>query len=138
MASPSGTHSANYDVYLSFRGKDTRDNFTSHLYAALCRRKIKVFIDDELNGGDEISASLLNAIEGSKISVIVFSKGYASSIWLLQELVKILECKKYGQIVTPVFYHVDPSNVRKQTGTFGEGFAKPEELFKESPYMVQK
>ncbi|ESR55117.1 hypothetical protein CICLE_v100234882mg, partial [Citrus x clementina] len=64
-------------------GEDTRDNFTSHLYSALSRQNIQTFIE-----------SLVNAIEASDISVIVFSEGYASSRWCLDELVKILECKK--------------------------------------------
>ncbi|KAH9726195.1 Disease resistance-like protein DSC1 [Citrus sinensis] len=61
---------------------------------------------------DKISKlSLVNAIEASAISVIVFSEGYASSRWCLDELVKILDCKKeYAQIVIPVFYRVDPSD----------------------------
>ncbi|CAK7328825.1 unnamed protein product [Dovyalis caffra] len=42
----------------------------------------------------------------------------------VDELVKILECKmKYGQIVLPIFYHVDPSDVDEQTGSFGNAFA---------------
>ncbi|KAK9221149.1 hypothetical protein WN944_009574 [Citrus x changshan-huyou] len=119
-----------YDVFLSFRGEDTRDNFTSHLYAALCRKKIETFIDNQLIRGEDISPSLLDAIERSKISVVIFSKGYASSGWCLEELVKILECKdKYGQIVIPVFYHVEPSNVRNQTGIFGDAFSMIEERF---------
>ena len=112
-----------YDVFLSFRGKDIRHNFISHLNAALCRKKIVTFIDDKLNRGNEISPSLSSAIEGSKISIVIFSEGYASSRWCLNELVKILESKnKYGQIVVPVFYLVDPSDVRNQTGTFGIHF----------------
>ncbi|TYG96265.1 hypothetical protein ES288_A11G335600v1 [Gossypium darwinii] len=55
-----------YDVFLSFRGKDTRDSFVSHLYKDLCRRNIETFIDDEeLRKGDEISGALLTAIQGS-------------------------------------------------------------------------
>ena len=112
-----------YDVFVSFRGEDTRDNFTSHLYSALCRQNIQTFIDDQLNRGDEISESLVNAIEVSHISVIIFSESYASSRWCLDELVKILECKKeYAQIVIPVFYRVDPSDVRNQTGPLGFHF----------------
>lgn len=127
-----------HHVFLSFRGEDTRYSFTSHLHEALSRKMIATFIDNELERGDEISPSLLNAIEGSKILVVVFSKGYASSRWCLGELVKILECKKmYGQIVIPVFYHVDPSDVRNRTGSFGNGFAVVEERFKEQPEMVQ-
>ncbi|KAJ7961928.1 putative Disease resistance protein (TIR-NBS-LRR class) [Quillaja saponaria] len=109
-----------HDVFLSFRGEDTRNNFNSHLYEALCSKQIDTFIDDEkLDRGGEISPSLRKAIEQSKLSVIIFSKTYASSKWCLDELVKILESKqKNEQIVIPVFYHVDPSNVRKQCGSY--------------------
>ncbi|ESR56130.1 hypothetical protein CICLE_v10024176mg, partial [Citrus x clementina] len=120
--------------------EDTRVIFISHLYAALCRKKIKTFTDNEdLNRGDEISPALLNAIEGSKISVIIFSKGYASSKWCLNELVKILDCKKANdQIVIPVFYNVSPFSVRHQTGIFGDAFVKFGQQFREKPEMVQK
>ncbi|XP_044475742.1 disease resistance protein RPV1-like [Mangifera indica] len=84
-----------YDVFLSFRGEDTRYGFTSHLNAALCRRKIETFIDYELKRGDEISPSLLKAIE-------------------------------------------DPSDVRKQTGTFGDAFAMHEVRFRDRPEMLQR
>ena len=119
-----------HDVFVSFRGEDTRDNFTSHLHADLCRKKIETFVDYQLKRGGEISTSLLDAIKGSKISIIVFSERYASSRWCLDELVKILDCKKkYGQIVIPVFYQVDPSNVRHQKGTFGTEFLKLEKNY---------
>ena len=129
-----------YDVFLSFRGEDTRDNFTSHLYAALCRKKIETFIDEEeLEIGDEISPALLMAINASKIAVIIFSKHYASSKWCLNELVEILQSQKTnGQMVIPVFYHVNPSYVRNQTGSFGEAFAEHESRFREMPEKVQK
>ncbi|KAJ7961933.1 putative disease resistance protein (TIR-NBS-LRR class) [Quillaja saponaria] len=119
-ALPSTTCPEKHDVFLSFRGEDTRNNFTSQLYEALCSKQIETFIDDEeLDRGGEISPSLLKAIEQSNLSVIIFSKNYASSKWCLDELVKILESKeKNGQIVIPVFYHVDPSNVRKQCGSY--------------------
>ncbi|KAK3039956.1 hypothetical protein RJ639_027791 [Escallonia herrerae] len=32
-----------------------------------------------------------------------------------------------GQTILPVFYHVEPSNVRRQEGLFGEGFPKQED-----------
>jgi len=132
MASSSAVaHKWKYDVFLSFRGKDTRNNFTSHLYDALCRKKIKTFIDDGLERGEEITPALLKTIEESRISVVIFSKNYASSPWCVDELVKILECKEtYGQIVLPVFYHVDPSDVDEQTGSFGNAFAELEKNFK--------
>ena len=117
-----------YDVFLSFRGEDTRYNFTSHLYKALCDKGFNTFIDDDnLQKGEEISIELLKAIELSMISIVIFSENFASSTWCLNELVKILECKNFGQIVLPVFYKVNPSEVRKQEGKFGIALTKHEE-----------
>uniref|UniRef100_A0A3Q7I9U8 TIR domain-containing protein n=1 Tax=Solanum lycopersicum TaxID=4081 RepID=A0A3Q7I9U8_SOLLC len=111
---------------MCFRGEDTRKNFTSHLYFRLCQVGVNTYIDDEeLRKGDVISNELDKAIEQSRISIVVFSKNYASSSWCLDELVKILECRaKLNQVVLPIFYDVDPSQVRKQSGSFGEAFAK--------------
>ena len=84
----------------------------------------ETFIDDQLNRRDEISESLVNAIKASAISVIIFSKHYASSRWCLDELAEIIECKKeHAQIVLPVFYRVDPLDVRNQKGSFGDSFS---------------
>ncbi|KAK9200671.1 hypothetical protein WN944_015869 [Citrus x changshan-huyou] len=99
MASSSSTSSLdaqnNYEVFLSFRGEDTRNGFTSHLAAALHRKQIQFFIDDEeLKKGDEISPALSN-----------------------------------------VFYQVDPSDVRKQSGSLEETFLEHEKNF---PDKVQK
>ncbi|XP_044474598.1 disease resistance-like protein DSC1 [Mangifera indica] len=126
MASSSrAVGSRKHDVFLSFCGEDTRITFASTLHGVLKRENIDVFIDDELNRGEEISLSLVSAIEESMISVIIFSKGYASSRWCLEELVKIMERKKTKkQVIIPVFYQIDPSEVRNQTGTFGDGFAR--------------
>ncbi|XP_019157499.1 PREDICTED: TMV resistance protein N-like isoform X1 [Ipomoea nil] len=120
-----------YDVFLNFRGEDTRRGFTDHLYAALDRFSVYTFKDDEeLRKGDYFPIQLLEAIEGSKISIVIISKTYASSSWCLEELVKILECKEMlNQVVLPIFYHVDPSQVRKQTGGFGDAFTQHGERF---------
>nr|XP_028958099.1 TMV resistance protein N-like isoform X1 [Malus domestica] len=108
-----------YDVFISFRGEDTRRTFTSHLHAALLAKKITTYIDDKLKRGDEIKPALRKAIEESELSVIIFSKDYASSTWCLDELVHILECKeKHGQLVIPIFYDTLPSDVRKQRGSY--------------------
>ncbi|CAL9019467.1 unnamed protein product [Prunus brigantina] len=127
-------------VFLSFRGEDTRHNFTDHLYSALCQRGINTFRDDDdLRRGEEISRALLTAIEESKISVIVFSKNYASSRWCLDELVKILDCKESNQQrVIPVFYKVNPSDVRNQSGSFGDALANMECKYKENKPKVNK
>ena len=105
-----------YDVFLSFCGVDTRKNFTDHLYTALKQKGIFTFRDDEkLERGTYISQELLKAIEESKYAIIILSTNYASSRWCLIELAKIVECmKKTYLTVLPVFYHVDPSDVRNQ------------------------
>ncbi|KAG4403111.1 hypothetical protein AAZX31_01G032000 [Glycine max] len=119
-----------HDVFLNFRGEDTRDNFISHIYAELQRNKIETYIDYRLARGEEISPALHKAIEESMIYVVVFSQNYASSTWCLDELTKILNCKKrYGRVVIPVFYKVDPSIVRHQRETYAEEFVKYKHRF---------
>ena len=81
---------------LKFRGEDTCYGFTDHLYQALYDKGYSTFIDDNLQRGEEISVELLKAIELSMISIIIFSKNYAYSTWCLDELVRILECRKNG------------------------------------------
>nr|XP_023877355.1 TMV resistance protein N-like [Quercus suber] len=117
-----------FDVFLTFRGEDTRRGFVSHLFEALGRQGIQTFIDDNLHRGENISEELLKVIENSSISIIVFSKNYASSSWCLDELAKIIECTKK---VLPVFYQVDPSEVRKQKGDFGKALTKLEKKIKD-------
>ncbi|KAJ6854490.1 TMV resistance protein N [Populus alba x Populus x berolinensis] len=139
-SSSSSRHRWNYDVFLSFRGEDTRKNFTDHLYTALIQAGIHTFRDDnELPRGEKISPQLVKAIEGSRISIVVFSKHYASSRWCLDELVKILECRqKIEQVVLPIFYDTEPSDVRKQTGSYAKAFDEHEERFKEEMEKVNK
>ncbi|XP_062158555.1 TMV resistance protein N-like isoform X2 [Alnus glutinosa] len=132
-SSSSSTGRWRYEVFLSFRGEDTRHNFTAHLHKALDQKGINTFIDDEkLRIGEEISPALLSAIEGSRISIVVFSETYASSKWCLDELLKIVECKETKeQIVVPVFYKVDPSDVRHQKKSYEKALSRLEERFKD-------
>ncbi|XP_062025355.1 TMV resistance protein N-like [Rosa rugosa] len=128
-----------YDVFLSFRGEDTRKAFTDHLYTALDHQGIITFRDDpELHKGEAITPALSAAIEESRFALIVLSQNYASSTWCLDELVRILECMKARETVLPMFYDVDPSDVRKHTGSFGEAFAIHEERFKDDKEKVQR
>ncbi|KAJ6978676.1 disease resistance protein RPV1-like [Populus alba x Populus x berolinensis] len=127
-----------YQVFLSFRGEDTRKNFTDHLYKALVDAGIHTFRDDdEIQRGENICFELQKAIQQSKISIIVFSKDYASSRWCLDELVMIMERKRNDDcIVLPVFYDVDPSEVRNQTGSFAAAFVEHEKHYKEKMERV--
>ena len=113
-----------WHVFLSFRGEDTRYPFIDKLYTSLHNKGIRAFRDDDgLGRGDDIAPTLLDAIEESAASIVVISQKYASSRWCLEELSKICECKR---LVLPVFYQVDPSDVRKQGGPFEKHFREHE------------
>jgi hypothetical protein len=139
-SSSSAMMTLKYDVFVSFRGEDTRNNFADHLFAAFQRKGIFAFRDDtKLQKGESIAPELLRAIEGSQIFIVVFSKNYASSTWCLRELEYILHCSQVsGRRVLPVFYDVDPSEVRHQKGSYAEALAKHEETFQHDLEIVQR
>ncbi|KAK9074104.1 hypothetical protein SSX86_006701 [Deinandra increscens subsp. villosa] len=127
--SSSSTHDHNhhiYDVFLSFRGADTRNGFTDHLYNALLDAGFITFLDEEkIETGEPLKPELESAIRSSRASIIVLSKNYASSTWCLEELVLILDQNRnFNQIIIPIFYDVEPTDVRKQQSSFGEAMAK--------------
>ena len=134
LSSSSTTSRFEYEVFLSFRGSDTRKNFIDHLYAALKQKGILTFRDDEkLERGTFIAPELLRAIEESRFAVVVISQNYASSSWCLVELAKIVECMKNERlIVLPIFHYIDPSDVRNLKKNFGEAFVKHEERYKDN------
>ncbi|XP_057991688.1 disease resistance protein RPV1-like [Hevea brasiliensis] len=127
MASTSSTppnQCKKWDFFISFRGDDTRYGIISHLSKSLKDKQIKTFTNEELHKGEEISPELSKIIRESSVSIVIFSENYADSPWCLDELVEILKCKEEsGQIVLPVFYKVDPTDVQKFTGNFEKAFA---------------
>ncbi|XP_052876936.1 TMV resistance protein N-like [Gossypium arboreum] len=129
-----------YDVFLSFSGEDTRNNFTDHLYDALKRSGIVTFRDDpRLEVGEELAPELFKAIQQSWCSVIIFSKTYAFSGWCLEELAEIIKQKNNkDHKVFPIFYDVDPSNLRKQKEKVEKAFAKHEERYKEDKDKIRR
>ena len=124
-----GSYDILYDVFLSFRGEDTRKSFADHLYTALNGKRIHTFRDEEeIRMGEALAPAISKAIKGSRVFVVIFSKNFADSGWCLNELDEIMECRrKTGRIVYPIFYHVDPSHVRKQEGDYGTPFSLYEE-----------
>ncbi|XP_030513701.1 disease resistance protein RUN1-like [Rhodamnia argentea] len=120
-----------YHVFLSFRGPDVRDNILSHLYKALDRRGIYTYIDsEELRKGERISDALTKAIEESRIALILFSENYASSAWCLDEVVKMMECKETDDlIVLPVFFKVEPKEVREGRKSYKKAFDSHEKKY---------
>lgn len=121
MAAVSESRGCVYDVFLSFRGEDTRLRFSGNLDKALKEEGMKTFFDGNRMSGEEITESTMKAIEQSRLFIIILSQNYASSSFCLDELVHIIRFSKdNGRPVLPVFFHVDPSDVR----IHGEELAK--------------
>ncbi|KAI9115468.1 hypothetical protein K1719_013787 [Acacia pycnantha] len=129
-----------YDVFINFRGEDTRFDFARNLYEALQQKGIHTFLDNErIRKGEKITPSLLKAIQESRMAIAIFSRNYASSTFCLDELVQILEhINKKGRLVLPIFYGVDPSEVRHQRKNYSEVFAQHERRFKNDKEKVRK
>ncbi|CAI0413158.1 unnamed protein product [Linum tenue] len=124
--------SVEYEVFLSFRGPDTRHQITDTLFRFLVHLKIHTFKDDdELRKGEGIWPSLVKAIGQSKIYVPILSKSYAHSKWCLKELVEIVENMRQDKrrIILPIFYMVDPRDVRHQSGPYQDAFREHEKNF---------
>ncbi|KAM7477392.1 hypothetical protein LguiA_025605 [Lonicera macranthoides] len=115
-----------YDVFLSFRGIDTRKNFTDHLYKALKQAGVETFRDDdEIPRGEIINSELERAIKQSRMSIIIFSKDYASSSACLYEVETILEHSKHSKhTILPVFYHVEPAELKQKARDLAPVLAK--------------
>lgn len=126
-------------MFLGFREEDKRRSFNDYLYDALKRKGVLNFRDDEkLEKENSILQKLLNAIEESRSTIIIFSRSYASSTWCLNELEKILRSMKEIRLtILLVFYDVDASDVRNQTRPFQNAFDDLEDQFKGNMEKVE-
>lgn len=83
---------------------------------------INVFIDRNETKGKDLS-TLFSRIEESRIALAIFSSMYTESYWCLNELEKIKECVDLGNLVViPIFYKVEPDDVKNLKGVFGDKF----------------
>ncbi|KAL1212262.1 Vesicle-associated protein 1-4 [Cardamine amara subsp. amara] len=119
----------NIQVFINFRGDQLRNNFIGYLVDALQRSEINVFIDNHEQRGEELN-NLFKRIEDSGIAIVVFSSRYTESRWCLDELVKIKERVHQGLLkVLPVYYKVNPTNVKRLKGEFGDHFRDKEYMY---------
>lgn len=88
------------DVFISFRGEDTRSKFFGHLYRELVRYGISTFRDDKhVRKGKSISSEIAKAIKDSKICLVILSPNFASSTWCLDELSEMLPRRNIASMV---------------------------------------
>nr|WIL60028.1 nodulation protein [Melilotus officinalis] len=111
------TNRFKYDVFLSFKAEeDTASDFAGNLYKALNDKGICTFMDQDHDKKLQKGEKLFKTIEESKTAIIVLSKNYASSLFCLEQLARILDCMKAKRrLVWPVFYNMDPSNLQRKT-----------------------
>ena len=83
-------------------------------------KNVNVFIDAKAAKGQHLDI-LLKEIDRSSIALAIFSQGYTESDWCLNELLRISERMDETKLVTiPIFYIVDPTTVKHQSGAFGD------------------
>ncbi|XP_057855130.2 disease resistance protein RUN1 isoform X2 [Cryptomeria japonica] len=123
-----------HDVFLSFRGFDSRD-FANRLHSALVEVGIITFLDSKsLQKGEYISSSLDQGIRSSRICIPIFSKNFADSKWCLKEVGSM---EKYGKRIIPLFYKVASSDVRNPDGgIYAKYFEKHESKKAFSPEEI--
>jgi len=110
-----------YDVLINFTGEDIRRKFVSHLDSALSNVGLSTFLYVEnAVKGMHIQQPILNLC---RVAIVVFTKTYSESAWCLHQLQQIIKWQEtYSRHLLPVFYEIEPSDVRLQKGDFGEAF----------------
>ncbi|KAK8464580.1 hypothetical protein PHAVU_010G027801 [Phaseolus vulgaris] len=110
-----------YDVLINFTGEDIQKKFVSHLDSVLSDVGFTTFLHhpNALNPM-HIQQPILNL---SRVAIVVFTKTYSQSAWCLHQLQQIIEWHEtYCRHVLPVYYEIEPSDVRLQMGDFGKAF----------------
>jgi len=120
-----GPKPSTYGVFISC-GDDTLFSFTGFLSHSLNDRGFCTAINHR------------EAIQHCRIFIFIISRGYVSR---LDELVNIMDLFAKGngrQRILPVYYHVNPSDVRHQSGSFGEALSSVYNNFPVSDFEMEK
>jgi len=80
------SHNSNkkYDVFINFRGEDTRKTFTADLHKALLKENIDTYIDYNLKRGDDVGPALQRQSFNHVCLLLFFLKSMQprSGVWL--------------------------------------------------------
>ncbi|CAA7043068.1 unnamed protein product [Microthlaspi erraticum] len=126
-------------VFLSYKREDTGTTFVSHLYRSLDQKEIRTYNDENQQTIDgRVSPEVDRAIEESNVAVVVISENYASSVWCLEVLAKIIEHARFtfDMPIYTVFYEMDPEDLTRPTGKFADDLRRHEES--ETPETVNR
>jgi len=110
-----------YDVLINFSGEDIQRKFVSHLGSAFSAVGFTTFLHHQnAVNPSHIQQPILNLC---RVAIVVFTKTYSQSAWCLNQLQQIIKWHEtYGRHVLPVYYEIEPSDVRLQKGDFGKAF----------------
>ncbi|KAH9287870.1 hypothetical protein KI387_031987, partial [Taxus chinensis] len=126
-----------YDVFINHRGPDVKHTLAMALYGALSGMGLRPFLDSkELEKGDFLPRAIKEAMSSAEFHIAIFSEKYAESPWCLAELSFML---KTGNRFVPVFYYVDPADLRRvDKGVYAPAFLQHEEKERYTPEMLQE
>jgi len=131
FASSSSKLPRQYDVLINCDGEEIGRKFVSHLDSVLSTVGLTTLLHyDNAVKSTHIQQPILNLC---RIVIVVFTKTYSESAWCLHQLQQIIEWHQtYCRHVLPVYYEIQPSDVRLQKGDFGKAFkATAQRIFSE-------
>ncbi|GLJ38482.1 hypothetical protein SUGI_0784160 [Cryptomeria japonica] len=128
-----------YDVFINHRGPDVKHTLATRIYNVLKDMNVTAFLDsEELEYGDFLPTTLQSAMHSASIHIAIFSENYAKSPWCLAELSFMLTT---GAKIVPVFYHVEPTDLRyveQGKGIYVDAFVQYEKKHRYSPQKLQE
>ncbi|GLJ52807.1 hypothetical protein SUGI_1124920 [Cryptomeria japonica] len=128
-----------YDVFINHRGRDVKKTLATKIYDILGNMKVTAFLDsEELEYGDFFPRTLEAVVRGATLHIAIFSEGYAESPWCLEELSLML---KSGTKIIPIFYHLEPTDIRhvaRGKGMYVAAFKKHEENGRYEPEKLKE
>ncbi|KAH7404511.1 hypothetical protein KP509_15G029400 [Ceratopteris richardii] len=116
-------HGRSYDdtkgleVFICHLGLDTGRTVVSVLCGLLRSKRITFYVTDEMENEAQINSGIDEAIQKSRVYVVVLSKNFTSSKSCLDAVLKIMNTLSWGdtsrsRTVLPIFCDVNPSEVR--------------------------
>ncbi|CAF2061436.1 unnamed protein product, partial [Brassica oleracea] len=121
------------DVFLSFRGEQTRKTFLSHLLSSLKKKDITT------STSSESCPVSVQALQVSLVAIPIFSNDHASLDLWVDDLATIIDCDKKGTLTAvPVFFQLDPNDFLKMLRTAGKDAQTMHEPQRRSLEIVKK